>query len=116
MECEIDVSGSTPALVLKGKFTLESVVMLKNQLIAALDAHDEIELRDEGVLEGDLSFLQLCCAAHRSAVRRGKRLHFSGSGAGAVRAVSLEAGFQRHAPCPHGTREICLWTPVQPHE
>jgi anti-anti-sigma factor len=71
---------STPMIVnLSGILAIERAATLKDELSAELDASDDVLISLSLVEDIDLSCLQVFYAAKKSAVARGKQLHFIGS-------------------------------------
>ncbi|HKK01587.1 MAG TPA: STAS domain-containing protein [Desulfuromonadales bacterium] len=112
--CEISpgesAEGRTRQIVkLTGRATINDVGRGKELLLNALELGDEVLIDGMGLNDIDFSWLQLLCAAHRTAESRGKRLSFHSTTPVVVEAVEA-AGFCRRQQCraAQGTTD-CLW-------
>jgi hypothetical protein len=73
---------------------------------SALDDQVRVEIN------ADLSFLQLLCAAHKSAVRRGKTLTIAGAVPEDIRQKVKETGMTGNKSCGNDLGRSCLWAEV----
>ncbi len=85
----------TCVLKLSGKWTVERAHELRSLLLNALKGHEQVLLELEGLMEVDISCLQLLCSAHRSSVKLGKRLALHGNRPETFGQVVRDAGFAR---------------------
>ena len=93
-------------IVAGGRLTLSRVARLHQELLDAFAASGRVDLFLHDVEEADLTFLQLICAAHRTAVARGVEFTVGGlSSAAPVLRLIREAGATQGAGCPEG----CPW-------
>ena len=74
MDVEMVQSGDTCVLRLKGKWTIERVHELKDLLLEAMNCSGHVIVEMEEPFEVDLSYLQVLCSAHRSALNIGKQM------------------------------------------
>lgn len=72
---------------------IRSVAALRDQLSAALAAHDAVEITAGTVKTVDVSILQLIVAAHRTAMASGKKLHLRLPQEGPLRHALIRTGF-----------------------
>jgi anti-anti-sigma regulatory factor len=93
MDGEMVQSGETCVLKLKGRWTIERVRELKDLLLEALRGGAQIIVEMEEPMEVDLSFLQVLCSAHRSALKLGKRLVLHCKKSQSFGQVVRDAGF-----------------------
>ena len=96
-------------LCLDGELTVSRVAELKKMMIDALDKSDTIEIDLEEVTRVDLSFLQLACSAHRTAIKSGKDFFFSNGETEMLQQVREQAGFVFKRSCIHNPTKSCLW-------
>ena len=96
-------------LKFSGDLTIENTRELRQLLLAALDNLEEITLAFEDVTAVDLSFVQLLCAAHRTAVRADKIFQVAGSRPEILKAAVRETGFIRESGCVLDSQGSCLW-------
>ena len=76
-----------------GKATVHSADEMKAALIEALSATGEVMLELSGVTEVDAAFIQLLCAAQKSAAAANKVFHLGGGVPERVTRTFAEAGF-----------------------
>ena len=100
----------TGTLRLEGDLTIERTTKLLEVLRHALAVSDRIVVEFGEVSTVDLSFLQLLCSAHRTAVAKGKQFFFAGDRPDFLSDAAEQAGFIRKRKCqmnPEG--QDCLW-------
>ena len=97
-------------LVLEGELTLEHVRQLHEELRSSMENVRKLDVDISGVVEADLSFLQLLCSAHRTAVKTGKTLNFVKDIPESVRQVMENNGYSRQNSCSLDVGKTCLWT------
>jgi anti-anti-sigma factor len=89
-----------------GRLTASQAGPLQRLLLEAFERSKRVELSLRDVQEVDLSFLQLLCAAHRTAAARGIGFRLCGlESAPPVARLIRDAGAERGVGCPEG----CLW-------
>ena len=94
---------------LAGKLTIPRASELLAAIVQALAAEDhEVVLDLSEVTGADVSFLQILCAAHRSALRDGKTFAVTSPSRELLQAVRT-AGFERRMPCGPCAGDTCLW-------
>lgn len=89
----------------RDEVTVRQAVALKEELIRALDAHDQLHIDLSGVRDIDAAGLQLLCAGHRSAAGRNKELVVTGGER--LADILRFAGFIGRPGC--GSLPSCLW-------
>lgn len=87
--------------------SLPQVAALRDELLAALDTSDNLELDATDVEHVDFTFFQMMCATHRECVERGKVVTLEPRHPHIVDAMK-RAGFCRARGCAPG----CLWAEV----
>jgi anti-anti-sigma regulatory factor len=90
---------------LSGELTVPRSREVRESLLKALGEVGTVFLKVDRVEEVDASFLQVVCAAHRSAVARGAHLAFSAGVSPAVREAARFCGYDLRRGC----REGCVW-------
>jgi anti-anti-sigma regulatory factor len=98
-------------LVLTGDLVLQRIASLQEEILAALADVDRLLLNVSGASTFDLSFLQLLCSAHRSAVPLNKSLSLAGKLPESFQRKLEEAGFGRHVGCRFDCQNSCIWIP-----
>ncbi len=94
---------------LAGKLTISRASELAasvGQMLAEAEHAAVLDLA--AVTAADVSFLQILCAAHRTALRDGKSLSITSPSKELLRTVRT-AGFERRQPCTQCTGDTCLW-------
>ncbi len=109
MDLQNNGDENTGRLVLTGEITISDARELKEVLLKAIDTADDLRVNMEGVMETDLSLLQLLCATHRAALRQGKQVKVEGKYPAAITRVVTDAGYFRREGCVAEARESCLW-------
>ena len=103
------VAADTEVLTFGGDLTVENIQQLYGTLQAALDNTRELSLTFTDVTAVDLSFVQLLCAAHRTAVRADKIMKVSSHRPEILKAAVRELGFVREEGCTLDIQGSCLW-------
>ena len=108
MELKLEESNAK-ALRFEGSLTIERAAELKMFLMESLNRMDRLHLVFENVTEVDISFLQLLCSVHRTAVKEKKNLTLDGHRPESLRLSVLEAGFVRQEGCVLDVQQTCIW-------
>lgn len=94
---------------LSGRVTIAHALELKQALLDALHLGTGVRVDLGGVVEIDLSGLQIMCAAHQSAQTLGTLFQVCDAGNPLYREVVEGAGFQRHVGCARDNSTSCIW-------
>lgn len=105
-------SDAQKKVVLEGDLTASRAEKIKAVFINALMSANEVIVAFRKIADVDLSFLQLLCSAHRSAVRVHKRVRFDGSFPQILKDTAGASGFLRLTGCKGDCGKSCLWTAV----
>lgn len=106
---ESTAEGKASGLELSGDMTIQRIAALKAQVSEALAGSDKLVLKLKDVERADLTFLQLLCSAHRTAVSSGKILCCDEVSEAVDQAIS-DAGFIRdNMGCGQDCTDSCLW-------
>lgn len=106
MRLDLQRSGEEAVVSAAGRLTVSQAGYLHQALVQAFEGARRVELALRDIREADLSFLQLLCAAHRTAAAQGAVFAVGGlAGAEPVLRLIREAGAERGVGCPEG----CLW-------
>jgi len=100
------------AVEVQGKCTIEDAGRIRTLLMERLAEADGLILNLSDVSEVDLSFLQLLCAAHKSASNSGKPFGLEGALSEPLILKAREAGFACRGECGPHLNGDCLWTEV----
>ncbi len=92
---------------------IEEAARVRTILVESLSKADKAVLDLSKATDADLSFLQLLCAAHKSAVRRGKTLTIADTVPEDIRQRVREAGMTGNKSCGSDLSKSCLWAEVQ---
>lgn len=96
-------------LVLQGELTVEQILPVRDNLKNALEAVRSLDIDLEEVTEIDLSFLQILCAAHRTALKTGKTLKLAGNPPQVFLQAMEDNGYSRQSGCSLDAGKTCLW-------
>lgn len=108
MLSELSRSDGGALLVVRGRLTASVAGRLRDALLEAFSAARRVEVVVSDVEESDLTFLQLLCAAHRSAASRSVAFSVTGlEDCPPVLRLVREAGFARTDGCPDGCVLAC---------
>jgi len=91
-------------LVTEGQLKIEHAAAIRDVLMDAFEHADRVALTIERDAVADLSFLQVLCAANRTAQGEKKKFEFNSSAAPGVQDMMQEAGFayERGSFCDPG--------------
>ncbi len=103
-------------LRIQGRVTVTEAALLRNGLLEAFEKCDSLRIDLEGLEEGDLSLLQILCAAHREALAAGKRVVLEGITREDLARLLEKAGYLHQAGCLSGAKDSCLWSGVNSSE
>jgi anti-anti-sigma regulatory factor len=101
-----------PAFEAQRTCTIEEAGRIRTLLMEHLAGGDGLFLNLSNVEEVDLSFLQLLCAAHKSASNAGKAFGLEGALSEALARKVREAGFTCRKECGPHLNGDCLWAEV----
>jgi anti-anti-sigma regulatory factor len=110
------MSRRTPAdqqgkeLFFQGDLVLQRIAGLKQEMQTALEESDHVLLDISQAQAFDLTFLQLLCSGHRSAVQLNKSLRLAANLPENFQRKLEEAGFVRHVGCRLDCQNSCIWT------
>lgn len=99
MAFNIAPSEDERSLLVSGDLRIENAVAIRDRLLAALDSGKDIRLVIDANASIDLSFLQLVCALHREALKRGITAGAMEGWSGTLRKTAAAAGFLRRRCC-----------------
>lgn len=109
MELKLTEANKNNTVRFAGSLTIERAAALKMLLMESLNWTDSLHLVCENVTEVDISFLQLLCSAHRTAVKEKKKLTLAGQCPEPLRLAVWEAGFIRQEGCVLDVQQTCIW-------
>ena len=98
------------AFELRGPCTVEEAGKIRSLLMEQLREKDCLALNLEGVESADLSFLQILCAVHKSALHAKKTIVVDGALPESLIQKVREAGFACRRECGPDLNKDCLWT------
>lgn len=106
------ISDDRVRIEISGVCGVEEAVRIRTVLAESLSQAEKAWLDLSKATDADLSFLQLLCAAHKSAVRRGKALTVAGTVPEDIRQKVREAGMTGNKSCGSDLGKSCLWAEV----
>ncbi|MBU0674206.1 MAG: STAS domain-containing protein [Proteobacteria bacterium] len=95
-------------LALRGDFTIGRAAEFTAMLRTALESGSPVTLDVQAVVEVDLTFMQLLCAAHRTACELNTTVTISSPWPESVAQQIEQAGFTNRR-CPFKLDPGCLW-------
>lgn len=100
----------TLCLRLGGEATIQNAAMFREVLITAIREEKSIRLSLAQVSEMDLTFFQLFCSAHRSAVAANIPICLDDEMPASITEVLRTFGFERHQGCAQSSDpSSCIW-------
>ena len=106
MKSDLQRKGNDAVIVAGGQLTFSHAGRLHKELLEAFAGGGRVDLFLHDVQETDLTFLQLLCAAHRTAAARGTVFTVGGlDSESSIRRLIHRAGAERGVGCADG----CLW-------
>ena len=97
------------ALVFSGDLTLPTATEVKKNVMKVLASSTVVQVSFKEVSDVDLSFVQIICAAHRSAVTDGKKIEFPVKWPEAFINLTKESGLDGHVGCSNDDHILCPW-------
>jgi anti-anti-sigma regulatory factor len=94
---------------LSGELTIERAEELRKMLRDTLERTERLFLSFTEVTEVDVSFLQLLCSAHRTALKANKSFWLDKDRPEALRSAIKEVGFVREQGCNLDFTHHCIW-------
>lgn len=94
----------------QGVLTVQEVSGCRDQLQQAMAVADKVVLRLDEVEEIDIAFMQLLCAAYRTAAALDKEIEVSEPLSPNHLETVRVAGFFRHTGCSRECRGNCIWS------
>lgn len=93
MSFRISEKDGTGDILMGGMLTVENIAGIREALAKAIQHADHVAIILTEDAVADLSFLQVLCAAHQTALSEGKRFELDSSAAPEVHATFQKAGF-----------------------
>ncbi len=104
-------SGNDGEALIEGVLKVENAMEIKAKLLDMISKEDQVIITIGEASEADLSFLQIICSAHRTAVRVNKSFMVGPRRPAAFVRSYEEAGFIREKGCVFGADGNCIWLP-----
>lgn len=101
--------GKKGILNLSGSLTIERVEELREMFQNAITRYKSLEVEFGEVTAVDVTALQLCCAAHKTARQQKKEISFPASLPPLLAQAVHMAGFLRKNGCFLEDRHDCFW-------
>ena len=96
-------------LVVEGALTVSRIAEVRDELLKAFKSSAKVVLDLRAVTEIDLSALQLCCSAHKTAMKTKKVFELMDSSTGVAKNTAGMNGYLRQNACSADQNEACLW-------
>jgi len=102
-------------LIFTGALDLPNVCKVHQALSEAIRNYTHIVVHIKQAAGMDLSFLQLICSAHRTAISQKKHFSLALEGNDRINEVLMLSGFDRHCGCGSDEVEPCIWQTAATH-
>jgi len=96
-------------LALSGDLTVLHAHEIKREITDALKISDGLILDLTDSNDIDITFLQILCAAHKTAVNVGKNMEINKDSYGLIKKVLYRTGFIRQMGCLRENKNDCLF-------
>ncbi len=96
-------------LAIEGALTVSRIAEVREELLKAFKLSEKVVFDLQAVTEIDLSALQLCCSAHKTAIKTKKVFELLDSSTGVARNTAGMNGYLRQQGCIIDQNETCLW-------
>ncbi len=104
-------SGNDGEVLIEGALKVENAAEIKAKFLDMIDKEDRVIITIGEASEADLSFFQIICSAHRTAVRMNKSFMVGPRRPAAFMQSYADAGFIREKGCVFGHDGNCAWLP-----
>ncbi|MBI5675800.1 MAG: STAS domain-containing protein [Nitrospirae bacterium] len=101
-------------IVLSGSLTIKNASKLRTKFIDALMKEDNLSVCIDADAGVDLSFLQLLCSSHRTALKLGKSITLRILAKANFLTAVENAGYTRRRGCARDNNGTCLWLGDRP--
>ncbi len=102
-------SGREGEVLIDGVLKIENAAEIRMKLADLIEKEDQVLLTIGKASEADLSFFQLVCSAHRTAVAMNKSFVVGPRRPAAFIRFSEEAGIKREKGCVFNVCGDCAW-------
>ena len=96
-------------LAVEGALTVSRIAEVREELLKAFKSSVKVALDLRSVTEIDLSALQLCCSAHKTAMKTKKVFELMDSSTGVAKNTAGMNGYLRQQGCSMDQNDTCLW-------
>lgn len=96
-------------LAVEGALTVSRIAEVREELLEAFKLSAKVVLDLRAVTEIDLSALQLCCSAHKTAKKTEKTFELIDSSTGVAKNTAGMNGYLRQTGCSIDQDKTCLW-------
>ncbi len=102
-------NGNEGELIMERALTIDNAAEIRTAISEALAGTDRLILTIGENAAVDVTFLQILCSAHRTAMKADKRLGISTYRESIFFSVVMDAGFDGHEGCSLKLSGGCLW-------
>lgn len=95
-----------------GRLTIYSIAEMKAQLVQAYESASSLTLELNEVESVDLSFFQLLCSLHRSALHDKKKVDLKLPVSPLVRDMMSGMGYERRVSCTEEGEDTCFFKTI----
>ncbi len=99
----------TQKILLQGELTISEAGSIARQFTQVFAGHDEVIIEIGAVESVDLTFLQIICSAHQTAIKTGKTMKLGEIKSQRFLDFHKDAGFVRNRECCSSPAHTCVW-------
>jgi ABC-type transporter Mla MlaB component len=108
---DLPARGNEPVIVtMSGEMLVSGSAAFRDCLVEAFAQGDWVEVDCSNLMDADLTFFQLLCSAHHTAMRENKIFTLRGQMTATFEALARNMGLERHVGCVRDTCQSCIWT------
>ena len=109
----LEKSGDSTIIHFTGDLTIAQASEARTTVAAALSESSSVVLDVGKIEDADLSFFQIVCSAHRTALKAHKSLDLSGAFPESIKQTLRVTGFcQKSSLCGLEAFKNCLWSRI----
>jgi len=109
MEFIYDKKAKSGRLILTDDLTIGRIQQIHDELVEAMGKTKSLIVDVQHATDVDLTFLQLLCSTHRTAVGKNKTVALSGKINPALEKAITENYYARDKGCMLDTSNTCVW-------
>lgn len=109
MDEKVRENSNQKILSFSGAVTVIDAEKIKSEILNAIEDSDQLVLNLKDVTDVDVSFFQILCSAHKTALNKGKLITMDGNAYNTLKPYLEQSGFFRHLGCSTDRKDECLF-------